>query len=138
MYKVGVRDHMMIAHGFRGEMFGPAQKVHGATYVVDIEFSRRSLDADGVVVDIGAATQTLRALLARWNYTNLDDDPTFEGQNTTTEFMAKAVFDRMLDHIIAGDLGPGAQEVEHMKVRLGESHIAWGSYEGPVNARAQP
>ena len=132
MYSVCVRSHVMIAHSFRGELFGPAQRLHGATYVVDAEFRCRALGADGVVVDIGRATTALETVLGQLNYRNLDDDPAFAGQNTTTEFMAKIVFDRVRDKIRAGELGPGSQEVESLKLTLRESHVAWAAFEGPI------
>jgi 6-pyruvoyl-tetrahydropterin synthase len=125
-----VRSHMMIAHSFRGDLFGPAQALHGATYVVDIEFRAESLSADGVVVDIGRASQALTEVLADFNYKNLDDDPTLVGKNTTTEYMAKVVFERMLERKERGDLGPGSEGLTSMKVTLGESHVAWAAYEG--------
>src|SRR5262245_3350363 len=108
MYTVSVRDHMMVAHSFRGDVFGPAQRLHGATFVVDVEFRRAELDRDGIVVDIGRATDALKATLAELNYRNLDDDPHFSGRNTTTEVLARTVFDRMAQRIRAGSLGPGA------------------------------
>lgn len=129
MYTVCVRDHVMIAHSFRGEVFGPAQKLHGATYVVDLEFRRRSLDADGIVVDIGRATDTLKSVLARINYRNLDDEPRFRGVNTTTEVVARAVFDDIAAAIRNGELGAGAREIESLRVVLHESHAAWAAYE---------
>ena len=132
MYSVCVRDHFMIAHSFRGAVFGPAQRLHGATYVVDVEFRRRELDADGIVVDIGKAGDTLKAVLAGLNFQNLDELPAFTGRNTTTEFLARAIFDRMLDALARGDLGPTAGEIESARVTLHESHVAWASYEGPV------
>ena len=122
----------MIAHSFRGAVFGPAQRLHGATYVVDVEFRRRELDGDGIVVDIGKAGDTLKAVLAGLNFQNLDELPAFTGRNTTTEFLARAIFDRMLDAIARGDLGPTAGEIESARVTLHESHVAWASYEGPV------
>ena len=108
MYSVSVRDHMMIAHSFRGDVFGPATHLHGATYVVDVEFRRTELDADGIVVDIGRATDAVHAVLAQLNYRNLDDEAAFKGRNTTTEFLARVVFDRIVAAIGRGDLGPGA------------------------------
>ena len=132
MYSVCVRDHLMIAHSFRGEVFGPAQRLHGATFVVDVEFRRPDVDADGIVVDIGRATEALRAVLADMNYRNLDEVPAFKGRNTTTEFLARAIFDAMASAIRRGDLGPGAGAVESLRVRLHESHIAWASYEATV------
>jgi 6-pyruvoyl-tetrahydropterin synthase len=136
MFSVTVRDHVMIAHSFKGEVFGPAQRLHGATYVVDVEFRRSALDPDGIVVDIGRATETVRQLLADLNFRNLDDVPEFAGRNTTTEFLAKVVFDRLVAAIRRGDLGPGAREVEQMRVTLHESHVAWASYEGRVHTGA--
>ena len=128
MFTVCVRDHFMIAHSFRGEVFGPAQRLHGATYVVDVEFARRALDADGIVVDIGRAMEALREVLAALNYRNLDEMPEFADANTTTEFLAKAVFDRMHAAIRAGKLGQTAHGLAHMKVTLHESHAAWAAY----------
>ena len=129
MYTVSVRDHFMIAHSFRGEVFGPAQRLHGATYVVDVEFRRAGLDANGIVVDIGRALDALRAALAPLNYRNLDDVPEFAGRNTTTEFLAKWVFDRMAESARSGALGDTAG-LESMRVTLNESHVAWAAYEG--------
>ena len=134
MYTVTVRDHMMIAHSFTGEVFGPAQRLHGATFVVDVEFRRPELDADSIVVDIGRAGDTLKRLLAEINYRNLDEVPAFRGANTTTEFLARHVFSGMVAAIGAGELGPGAGAVESLKVTLHESHIASASYEGRVRA----
>lgn len=136
MYSVTVRDHMMIAHSFRGAVFGPAQALHGATYVVDVEFRRPDLDADGIVVDIGRASDALRRVVASFNYRNLDEDPSFAGQNTTTEFLARAVFDRLASAIRAGELGSGARQVQSLRVTLHESHVAWAAYEGFVDASA--
>lgn len=132
MFSVSVRSHMMIAHSFRGELFGPAQKLHGATYVVDVVFQSESLSEDGVVLDIGRATDALHAVLGDFNYKNLDDDPTLRGKNTTTEFMAKVVFDRVLARLRQGELGSGSDRVSRIKVTLGESHVASASYEGMV------
>jgi len=132
MYSVTVRDHMMVAHSFRGEVFGPAQRLHGATFVVDVEFRRPDLDADGVVVDIARATETLQAILREWNFRNLDEVPAFAGRNTTTEFLARAVFDGMAAAIRDGRLGAGAHGIESVRVTLHESHIASGSYDGRV------
>ncbi|RZL90279.1 MAG: 6-carboxytetrahydropterin synthase [Variovorax sp.] len=129
MYSVNVRDHFMIAHSFRGEVFGPAQRLHGATYVVDLELRRPELDADGVVVDIALATEVLRSVLAELNLRNLDDDPAFKGANTTTEFMARVIFDRVAARIATGELGPHAGGLAVMRVRLNESHVAWAAYE---------
>ena len=133
MYTVSVRDHMMIAHSFTGAVFGPAQKLHGATYVIDVEFRRPDLDADGIVVDIGRAGDAVRGVLAGLNYTNLDDDSAFAGRNTTTEFLARTLFDRLLNAIDRGELGPGARGIESMRVVLHESHVAWASFEGRVS-----
>jgi 6-pyruvoyltetrahydropterin/6-carboxytetrahydropterin synthase len=132
VYSVSVRDHFMIAHSFRGAVFGPAQRLHGATYVVDVEFRRAALDADGIVVDIGRAIDTLKAVLAGLNFQNLDEAPAFAGKNTTTEFLARVIFDRMLEAIARGDLGPSAGEIDTARVALHESHVAWAAYEGPV------
>ncbi|RAJ68883.1 6-pyruvoyl-tetrahydropterin synthase [Streptomyces sp. Amel2xB2] len=129
MYSITVRDHMMIAHSFRGEVFGPAQRLHGATFVVDASFRRRELDADGLVVDIGAATQELNGVLADLNYRNLDDEPAFAGINTSTEMLARYVADRLAEKIEAGALGEGARGLDGLSVTLHESHVAWASYE---------
>jgi 6-pyruvoyl-tetrahydropterin synthase len=129
LFAITVRDHMMIAHSFRGEVFGPAQRLHGATYVVDAAFRRPDLDADGIVVDIGLATQELRAVLADLNYRNLDEDPAFEGVNTSTEFLAKIVADRLAERVHAGALREGARGLSGIEVVLRESHVAWASYE---------
>ena len=134
MYSVTVRDHMMIAHSFKGEVFGPAQRLHGATFVVDVELRRRELDADGIVVDIGRATDALRTLLAGLNYRNLDELPAFAGRNTTTEVLARTVFDGIVEAIRRGDLGPGAGAIEQMRVTLHESHVASAAFEGRVGA----
>jgi 6-pyruvoyltetrahydropterin/6-carboxytetrahydropterin synthase len=132
MYSVCVRDHFMVAHSFKGETFGPAQRLHGATYVVDVEVRRPALDADGLVVDIGRAAAALHAVLETLNYRNLDDEPAFAGRNTTTEFLARAVFDRVRDAIRAGALGETARGLARMKVTLHESHAAWAAFEGDV------
>jgi 6-pyruvoyl-tetrahydropterin synthase len=132
MYTVRVRDRIMIAHSFKGEVFGPAQKLHGATFVVDVEFRREELTADGIVVDIGRASEELRAVLAAVNYRNLDELPEFAGRNTTTEFLARWVFDAMCAAIREGRLGPGAEGLASLRVELGESDIAWAGFEGPV------
>ena len=136
MYSVTVRDHVMIAHSFTGEVFGPAQRLHGATYVVDVELKRPSLDADGIVVDIGRASDALRQLLADFNYRNLDEVPAFAGRNTTTEFLARVVFDRLVAAIRRGDLGPGAGAIETIRVTLHESHVASASFEARVSESA--
>jgi 6-pyruvoyl-tetrahydropterin synthase len=122
----------MIAHSFRGELFGPAQRLHGATYVVDVEFRRVELGPEGVVVDIGRASQALERVLGELNFKNLDEDPAFAGQNTTTEFMAGVIFDRMAACLKSGEVGPGAERVASLRVVLHESHIAWASREGAV------
>ena len=132
MYSVCVRDHVMIAHSFRGELFGPAQRLHGATYVIDVEMRRPTLDVSGVVVDIGRASDALRAVVGEFAFRNLDDDPGLAGKNTTTEFLAKVVFDRMAARIARGELGPGSEGLTSMKVTLHESHVAWASFEGAI------
>jgi 6-pyruvoyl-tetrahydropterin synthase len=132
VFSVTVRDHMMIAHSFRGEMFGPAQALHGATFVVDAEFRREELDSDGVVVDIGAASTELKAIMGRFSYRNLDDEPAFAGVNTTTEVLARTVADLLAERIYAGALGEGARALTGIKVTLHESHVAWASYERSV------
>ncbi len=129
MFSVTVRDHMMIAHSLRGEVFGPAQRLHGATYVVDVTFRRMALDADGVVVDIGLAAEALRAVMAELGYRNLDDEPELAGMNTTTEALARVIADRLADRAGAGALGDGARELDGLVVTLRESHVAWASYE---------
>ena len=132
MYSVNVRDHFMIAHSFQGDAFGPAQNLHGATYVVDATFRRSELDADGLVVDIGCASEQLSAVLADLNYHNLDEDPAFAAKNTTTEVLAREIFDRLVQAVRAGKLGDAARGVVSLSVTLTESHVAWGSYEGQV------
>ncbi len=132
MFHVTVRDHMMIAHSLRGEVFGPAQRLHGATYVVDATFRRADLDADGIVVDIGRAAAELHAVVAELGYRNLDDDDAFAGINTTTEVLARVVADRLADRVHAGALGDSARELDALVVTLHESHIAWASYERPL------
>ena len=132
MYSLTVRDHMMIAHSFQGEIFGPAQKLHGATYVVDLTFERPDLDADNLVVDIGLAASELKAVLAEFNMQNLDRLAHFEGQNTTTEFMARQVFEGMAAAIREGRLGDSAKGIQALKVTLSESHIAWASFHGQL------
>jgi 6-pyruvoyl-tetrahydropterin synthase len=129
VYSVTVRDHMMIAHSLRGEVFGPAQRLHGATYVVDATFRRATVDGDGIVVDIGRAAQALGAVLAELAYRNLDDEASLAGMNTTTEALARLVADRLADRARAGELGPGARDLDGLVVTLRESHIAWASYE---------
>src|ERR687890_1945152 len=132
MFSVTIRDHFMIAHSLRGEVFGPAQRLHGATFVVDATFRRATLDSDGIVVDIGRATDELRALLAELNYRNLDDEPAFAGTNTTTEALARYIADRLADGAKSGALGDGARELDGLVVTLRESHVAWASYERPL------
>ena len=132
MYSVNVRDHFMIAHSFRGDAFGPAQRLHGATYIVDATFSRSELDSSGMVVDIGLASEQLKLILGDLNFQNLDDDPTFAGQNTTTEFLARDIFDRIVRSIHSGGLGETGRGVTSVSVTLSESHVAWGRFEGPV------
>ena len=129
MFSVTVRDHMMIAHSLSGEVFGPAQQLHGATYVVDATFRREALDADNIVLDIGRAAEALREVLAELTYRNLDDEPALADLNTTTEMLAKVVADRLADRVRAGALGDGARELDGLAVTLHESHIAWASYE---------
>jgi len=132
MYSVSVRDHLMVAHSFRGAVFGPAQQLHGATFIVDVEFRRAELDSDGLVVDIGLASNALRELVAALNYRNLDDVAEFSGRNTTTEFLARVFFARMVDRIRTGQLGPTADGIASLKVTLHESHVAWAAFEGAV------
>ncbi len=129
MFSVTVRDHMMIAHSFRGEVFGPAQRLHGATYVVDATFYREALDADGIVIDIGRAAEELHSILGELSYRNLDDEPAFADRNTTTETMAKVVADRLADRLHAGAFGDADGQLAKIVVTLHESHIAWASYE---------
>jgi 6-pyruvoyl-tetrahydropterin synthase len=129
VFSVTVRDHMMVAHSLRGEVFGPAQRLHGATYVVDATFRRRNLGADGIVVDIGRATEELRAVLADLNYRNLDDEPAFAGINTSTEALARVIADRLAESVQRGALGDTARELDALSVTLHESHVAWASYE---------
>ncbi|WP_329110247.1 6-carboxytetrahydropterin synthase [Micromonospora sp. NBC_01699] len=129
MFSVTVRDHIMIAHSFRGEVFGPARRLHGATFVVDATFRRAALDADNIVVDIGLASQELNAVLARLNYRNLDDEADFAGINTSTEALAQIIADRLADRVHDGALGEGARGLDGISVTLHESHIAWASYE---------
>jgi 6-pyruvoyl-tetrahydropterin synthase len=129
VFSVTVRDHMMIAHSFRGEVFGSAQRLHGATYVVDATFRRKALDADNLVVDIGRAAEALHGVLAELNYRNLDDEPAFAGVNTSTEALARVVADRLADCVHAGAMGEMARGLDGLVVTLHESHIAWASYE---------
>jgi 6-pyruvoyl-tetrahydropterin synthase len=132
VFSVTVRDHMMIAHSFRGEVFGPAQRLHGATYVVDATFRRAALDADNIVVDIGRAAQELHAVMTELSYRNLDEEPAFAGMNTSTEALARVVADRLADRVRAGALGDAGRELDGLIVTLHESHIAWASYERPL------
>jgi len=131
VFGVTVRDHLMIAHSLRGEVFGPAQRLHGATYVVDATFRGRALDPDGILVDIGRATEALAAVVAGLTYRNLDDEPDLAGTNTTTEVLARLVADRLADRVAAGELGD-ASRVSGLVVTLHESHVAWASYERPL------
>jgi 6-pyruvoyl-tetrahydropterin synthase len=132
MFSLTVRDHMMIAHSFQGEVFGPAQKLHGATYVVDVAFERNALDEDDLIVDIGLASDVLSSVLAEFNMQNLDELPALAGRNTTTEFMAATVFDRLAKAIREGRLGETGKGLCGMKITLGESHVAWASYHGEL------
>jgi 6-pyruvoyl-tetrahydropterin synthase len=132
VFSVTVRDHMMIAHSLSGEVFGPAQRLHGATYVVDATFRRATLDADGIVVDIGRAAEALRAVVAELGYRNLDDEADLAGVNTTTEVLARVVADRLAARARAGELGEGAGDLDGLVVTLRESHVAWASYERPL------
>ncbi|MEU6339626.1 6-carboxytetrahydropterin synthase [Streptomyces sp. NPDC046977] len=129
MFSITVRDHIMIAHSFRGEVFGPAQRLHGATFLVDATFRRPELDDDNIVVDIGLATQELGKVVAGLNYRNLDDEPEFAGINTSTEFLARYIADRLADRVAEGALGEGARGLTGIGVSLHESHVAWASYE---------
>ena len=129
MFSVTVRDHMMIAHSFRGEVFGPARRLHGATFVVDATFRRAELDADNIVVDIGRAAQELHAVLGQLNYRNLDEEAAFAGVNTSTEALARVIADRLAERVHAGALGDGARDLAGITVTLHESHMAWASYE---------
>jgi len=132
VFSVTVRDHMMIAHSFNGEVFGEAQRLHGATYVVDATFRRAALDADNLVVDIGRAAEALHSVLAEVTLRNLDDEPAFAGMNTSTEALARVVADRLAARVRAGALGESARELGALVVTLHESHIAWASYERPL------
>jgi 6-pyruvoyl-tetrahydropterin synthase len=132
VFSVTIRDHLMIAHSLRGEVFGPAQGLHGATYVVDATFRRATLDANGIVVDVGRAAEVLRAVVGELTYRNLDDEAEFAGMNTTTEALARVIADRLADRARAGALGDGALELDGLVVTLHESHVAWASYERPV------
>jgi 6-pyruvoyl-tetrahydropterin synthase len=129
LFSVEVRDHIMIAHSFRGTMFGPAQALHGATFVVDAAFFSESLDSNAVVIDIGRAHEALKAVLAPLNYRNLDGLSEFKGVNTTTEFLTKHIYDQLVKAARADKLGRPGRELKAIRVRLGESHVAWASYE---------
>ena len=129
MFSVTIRDHLMIAHSLRGEVFGPAQRLHGATYVVDATFRRETLDVDDVVVDIGRAAEALRAVVGELGYRNLDDELEFAGMNTTTEALAAVIADRLADRARNGALGDGGRELDGLVVTLHESHVAWAAYE---------
>ena len=133
MYSLAVSDHVMIAHSFVGDVFGPAQRLHGATYAVEIELRRKELDADGLVCDIGKALETLKAVLGEINYHNLDELPRFKGRNTTTEFLAGEIFRRLKVLIAAGALGDGTRgTLDSLRVTLRESPVAWAAFEGPL------
>ena len=138
MFSTTVRDHMMIAHSLRGEAFGPARRLHGATFVVDATFRRRELDDDGVVVDIGRAAQALRDVLAALSYRNLDDEPALAGRNTTTEVLARHIADALAERAAAGALGDGGRNLAGIAVTLHESHVAWAGYELTLERPAQP
>jgi 6-pyruvoyl-tetrahydropterin synthase len=129
VFSLTVRDHIMVAHSLRGDVFGPAQRLHGATYVVDATLRRRDLDDDGIVVDIGRAAEELRGVLAGLNYRNLDDEPAFAGTNTSTEALARVIADRLAERVYEGALGDTARELDGLTVTLHESHVAWASYE---------
>jgi 6-pyruvoyl-tetrahydropterin synthase len=129
VFSVTVRDHMMIAHSLRGETFGPAQRLHGATYVVDATFRRANLDADGIVVDLGRAAEEVRAVVSELSYRNLDDEPVLAGMNTTTEALARLIADRLAERALGGALGDAARQLDGLAVTLHESHIAWATYE---------
>lgn len=132
MYTVCVRGHAMIAHSFKGDLFGPAQRLHGATYVVDAELSRPDLSPEGVVVDIGRAQTALSAILHELDFRNLDEEPAFAGKNTTTEFLARVIYERLVQRIEKGELGPGSEGIRRIKVTLHESHVAWAAYEAAL------
>lgn len=133
MFAVEVRDHVMIAHSFQGDVFGPAQRLHGATFVIDAAFFTKDLDSAGLVVDIGRATVILRETLEPLNYRNLDELPAFKGKNTTTEFLAKHLFDRLAERVAKGELGRPAKDVTSLRVTISESHVARAWYEGPIH-----
>jgi 6-pyruvoyl-tetrahydropterin synthase len=133
LFTVEVRDHIMIAHSFRGEVFGPAQKLHGATFVVDAAFLAESLDANGIVIDIGRAHDALRAVLSPLNYQNLDEVPAFKGINTTTEFLCKFIFEGLAKSARAGELGRSGRELKSIRITISESHVARAQYEAPLS-----
>ncbi|MFN4262455.1 MAG: 6-pyruvoyl trahydropterin synthase family protein [Thioalkalivibrionaceae bacterium] len=137
MFRLNVREHLMIAHSFRGEVFGPAQRLHGATYVIDATFEREQLDDDGLVVDIGLASDALKRVLAPLNYRNLDEVDDFEGLNTTTEFLAQVIHRRLVAEIDAGALGESARKLAALEITLHESHVAWAAYRAAVKSGAQ-
>ncbi|WFU18689.1 6-carboxytetrahydropterin synthase [Bradyrhizobium sp. CB3481] len=132
MFTIEVRDHIMIAHSFRGPVFGPAQALHGATFVVDAAFIADALDANGIVIDIGLAHDALKAMLGPLNYRNLDEIPEFNGKNTTTEFLSKHIYDGLANAARAGELGRPGVELKALRITLSESHIARASYEAPL------
>ena len=132
MFIIEVRDHIMIAHSFRGAVFGPAQALHGATFVVDAAFIADTLDPNGIVVDIGRAHEALKGVLGPLNYHNLDEVPEFKGVNTTTEFLTKYIFDRLAKAARAGELGRDGRELSAIRVRISESHVARASYEASL------
>jgi 6-pyruvoyl-tetrahydropterin synthase len=132
MFAVEVRDHIMIAHSFKGEIFGPAQQVHGATFVIDATIYAKTLDEHNIVVDIARAHEVLKEMLAELNYKNLDDVPAFKGQNTTTEFLTKHLFDGLANAARSGKLGRDGQQLHAIRIKIGESHIAWACYEAPL------
>lgn len=136
MFALTVRDHIMVAHSFQGEIFGPAQKLHGATFIVDLELRREALDDQGLIADIGALTQLLGEVLQPLKFQNLDELPEFSGRNTTTEFLAKEIHAAASQKISRGELGAGTAQAFHsMKVSLGESHVAWASYDAQLSVR---
>ena len=132
MFTVEVRDHIMIAHSFRGAVFGPAQAMHGATFVVDAAFIAETLDPNGIVIDIGRALDALKEVLKPLNYKNLDEMPEFKGKNTTTEFLTKYIFDRLAHHAREGDLGRGGRELNAIRITISESHVARATYEADL------
>lgn len=134
MHAVEVRDHIMIAHSFRGDVFGPAQALHGATFVVDVAFLAERLDANGIVVDIGRALEALKETLAPLTYKNLDEVPEFKGLNTTTEFLTRHIFDRMKEAVLAGGLGRPGNELSAIRVTISESHVARAWYEASIHS----